>query len=431
MDNGSAAQPGIDVGRYWSVLVARWRVALAGTLVGIGAAGAYLVLTPPSYIASTTLAVFPITTDPYAGNRNTSNLTDMNAEAVRASSFLVAELAAESLGGTWSASELRQQTRVSTGSDSTTMTITVNGPSEDLARMGAAAMAESFIRSRSDQAKSSIDDTVTRDRERIDALRQSLTAAFARLAESAPGSLSAAEASADQQLLNLQISALLSRISSLEGIDTTGGVILNPASRTTITVQPSRSAVLATGAAAGLGLGIIAAFVTHSRQKVLRASRDLERELEIDVIGDWVHVADLDDAAAIAAQRILRQAALYGADSVALLFDDHVTDSERIEYQLENALGASVSSDTDEMWPRITSVDPGTAEGARLEALRTSDAAVLVVAARGSKMSAVSRLVHEAREMGTGLIGAIIVPASGLPAMDEEVTARRWQRRAE
>ncbi|MFC6236178.1 hypothetical protein ACFPZL_13900, partial [Leucobacter soli] len=223
---------------------------------------------------------------------------------------------------------------------STTLTIRVVGPSEALARTGAAAMAEAYLQMRSDEAADSIDSIVESDRERINEHRQQLTDALERLAAAEPGSTAAAEAAADQQILNLQISSLLTRISSLEGIDTTGGIILNPASMTAITVKPPRTTTLATGLAGGLLLGIIAAFVTHSRRKVVRSGYDLSRALEVETLGklptiggggvgasagvehsDVERAAGGDEALATAAQRLLRQAALRDARTITIVVD--------------------------------------------------------------------------------------------------------------
>ena len=426
MSEVAGAPQEIRLGRYWDVLVSRWPIVLAATGLGLLIAGIYIFAVPSTYSATTTIAVFPISTDPYAANRNSNNLIDMSAEAVTASSFKVAEIAAEATGGAWDITELRNGTSVSTGTDSTTMTIVTTARNEERAREGAAAMAEAYLQSRSDQAAVSIDSVVERDRGRIDEHRQELTSAIERLASEPPGSPAAAEASADQQIINLQISALLARISSLEGIDTTGGVILNPASLTAVVVKPPRMTSLATGLAAGLGVGIIAAFVTHSRRKTVNTPQDLSRELEIETLG-FVKPAGEGAGLAIAtiAQRLLRLVALEEARVVALLFDEETSWPSKIADDLVGAMRASGTSARVSEAETLSSapldelilipIAPEASHAVRLHSLRVSNVTVLAVGTGMTKVRSVAMLTKDADEMGSRVIGALLlVPGTPL-----------------
>lgn len=431
MTEAVRAQPEVRIGRYWDVLVSRWTVVLAAAGLGLFIAGLYVFIVPSTYSATTTLAVFPISTDPYAANRNSNNLIDMSAEAVTASSFKVAELAAEATGNAWDVTELRNSTTVSTGSDSTTMTIVTTARSEERAREGAAAMAEAYLQSRSDQAAVSIDSVVERDRARIDEHRQELTSAIERLAVAPQGSPDAAEASSDQQIINLQISALLSRISSLEGIDTTGGVILNPASLTTVVVKPARLTTLLTGLAAGVVVGVVAAFVTHSRRKTVNTVQDLSRELEVETLG---FVKPDPEAAALMigtiAQRLLRLAALEDARVVALFFEEDAPWPSTLADDLVAAMYASGtparvsdaasfgSAPGDELV--LIPIAPDASQALRLHSLRISDLTVLVVGAGVTTIRNTASLITDADEMGSRVVGAVMLLGGALPmALDE------------
>lgn len=418
MPHTAAAQPAIDIGRYWSILVSRWPVVVAGACIGAVLAAVYAFAVPPTYSATTTVSVFPISSDPYAANRNSSNLLDMSAEAVTASSFKVAELAAESTDGKWDPTDLRRGTSVSASPDTTTMTITVEADSEARARAGAAAMADAYIESRAEQASTSIETVVSRDGERIITLRQQLTEAIERGANEPPGSLAAAEANADQQILNLQISALLTRISSLEGVDTTGGIVLNPASRTSVVVEPSRIAVLATGVAAGLALGIIAAFVTHSRRKVIRSAGDLERELDLPTLGSWKDSAGDESGIGAATQRLLRVAEVRQARAIAIIIDSAVVGGPDIVDAIAAAVRASGQSvdlgidspDTADL--RLVPIESADSQADRLRALRMTDIAVVLVARGASLIDDVTHAIEEAGSMGTPVVGSVVTPGS-------------------
>lgn len=413
MGNKIADQPGIDLGRYGAVLASRWRVVLVGTLIGLLIAVGYLLVTPSTYTSTTSLSVFPITSDPYAGNRNSSNLLDMEAEAASASSFRVADIAADSTGGTWDSVDLRRSTTVTAGGDGSTMTIAVTADSEARAREGAAALAESYITARSQQASNTIDQVVQRDQARISALREELTASIERLAAEQPGSPAAAEASADQQITNLQLSALLTRISDLEGVDTTGGIILNPASKTAIAVEPSRWVVLATGLAAGLGLGIVAAFVVQSRRRLVSGPKDLVREFGLDTLGGWGPKDDTDAAIAIAAERLVRVCSTYDASSLLLIVDDAVPAAEVLRSRLVDAVDRSTASADVDPGPRVQvrSTATLTTEAERLHAMRTSEVSVIVAASGATHLRDVERLLADAQQMGSTVVGAVLVPS--------------------
>lgn len=434
-------QPTIDLRRYGDILVARWRVIVAATLLGLLISVGYLLVAPSSFVSTTTVAVSAITTDPYAANRNSSNLIDMSAEAVTASSFKVAQIAADETHGEWDATRLRQATTTTAGADSTTMSIAVSASTEKRARSGAAAMADAYLQARSDQAANSIDSVLDRDRERIGEHREQLIDALQRLAAAEPQSSAAAEAAADQQTLSLQISALLARISSLEGIDTTGGVVLNPASMTAVTVKPSRSLVLITGLAVGLGAGIIAAFVTHTRRKRISTPRDLSRELQVETLGSLESrrdgVVTENSGLLNLAQRMLRMAATRDARVIAVVNDVSVPHASALADSISAAIRESGASSA--VAPGVNSLSHAVGDlvilpiasdastAARLHALRVSDVVVVVVGAGLSRYRDLSVLLMEADEMGTPVAGAVLL--SKAAASPQVRRTRKHQRR--
>lgn len=418
MTDTAAAPAGIDLGRYWSMLASRWRLVLAGALLGLLLAAGYLFLIPASYTSTTTLSVLPITSDPYASNRNNNNLLDMSAEATTAASFKVAELAVKSAGDDWDVAGLRAATTAVPGAETSTMTITVTAESEAKARAGAGAMAEAYIATRSDQANSSIVDSLKRDNDQVEKLRTELADAIRRLEVERPGSPAAAEASADQQLVNQQISALLTRIRSLEGVDTTGGVILNPAALTRISVSPAPARTLATGLAAGLLLGVIAAFVRSSRRRHVRSERELQREFGIDtlgVLGDGTADADTAELA----QRLLRVAVRDEARVISVLLDEAVPADSTVADRLAAAMQAAgvTARVTSETRPDkhmlgdivLVPVDGAAPAADRLQALRLSDLVVVVAVIGATRTRELTGVLGEAADMGARVAGVVLL----------------------
>lgn len=417
MTDTVAAPAGVDLNRYWSMLASRWRLVLVGALVGALLAVGYLFVIPKSYTATTTLTVLPITSDPYAANRNTNNLLDMSAEATIAASFKVAELAVESVGDEWDVASLRLATVAIPGAETSTMTITVTAPSEDLARAGAGAMAEAYIATRSEQANSNIVESLKRDNDQIEKLRAELADAIRRLETERPGSPAAAEASADQQLVNQQILALLTRIRTLEGVDTTGGVILNPASLTRISVSPETVRTLATGLAAGLLLGVVAAFVSGSRRRHVRSARQLQRELGIDTLG-VLRDTSVDADIATLTQWLLRVATRDGARVITVLLDDAVPAEPNLaERMSEEMVAAGVSSRVvTEVPPGVSKprdimlvpIDGSAAEADRLQALRLSDLVVVVAVIGATQTYRLTEIIEQATDMGARVAGVVL-----------------------
>lgn len=425
MTESVAAPAGVDVGRYWSMLASRWRVVLVGGLIGALLGAGYLFLMPPSFTATTTLTVLPITSDPYASNRNTSNLLDMSAEATIAASFKVAELAAESVGDDWDVTGLRTATTAIPGAETSTMTITVTADSEDRARAGASAMAEAYIETRSNQATSTIDAWLTRDNDRIEQLRLDLADAIRRLETARPGSPAAAEASADQQLVNQQILALLTRIRSLEAVDTTGGVILNPASLTRIVVEPGLVKTLATGLAAGVLLGIVAAFVIGTRRRHVRTAQQVQRELGIDILG-VIHGQTAGADTAALTQWLLRATVDDGVDTgddgarvITVLLDESVPAQSGVVEDLAGALRAAGVSARIMTSAHRGSHEPGdlvlvpvagdAPVAERLQALRVSDLVVVVAVLGATQISELVAAIEEAMDMGARIGGMVLL----------------------
>ncbi len=406
-----------DLGHYWSMVSSRKLLVTAATFLGILVALGYLYVTPSSYTASTTVMVYPLTTDRFAANRNISNLVDMNSEAVLASSFRVAETAAESAGAGWMASDLRESTTVSAGADSATMTIRVEAGSEDLARSGAAAVADAYIDTRSEQAMTSISNLVARDQERIEEYRSQLADAVALGDAASPGSATATRALADQQLLDQQISVVLARISGLEGIDTTGGAVLNPASMTRVVESPSRTSTIAAGAAMGLVVGLVGAFVIPLGPKRVRGMSDIRRSLGVV---DFVEFSTPDVAIReipAATQRLLRSAVLADAKIIAFVCDDAVLWSGTVVELFADEMTASGTNTTvaspsgtggaDVMM--LLPLSPDATLGERLHAFRVSDAVVLVAQRKVSRVRNLQRFAHDAAEMGSKVIGIVLV----------------------
>lgn len=412
----SEEQSTVDLRRYGAILGSRWGLIALVTVLGVLGAVAYLMVAPTRYVASTTVAVFAITSDPFAANRAANTLIDMPAEAVMASSASVAGAAADATGG-WSSEELRDSTEVVTGSDSTTIRIRVQAATEQRARNGATAIAEAYLAAREARARSAIDTAVARNTAQVEALRAELTAAIARGADADPDSVESAEAEADRQLLDTQIAAVLARSSSLEGIDTTGGAVLDPASANRVSAEPSRQLVLMSGAALGLGLGVILAFALPVRRRRVRGDSDIKRILDTTPLGGWSAKRTAPAELEATAQRLLRAASLARTAAIAVVCDSRVPGSSDMVERLRHEVGAEGVS--------LVEVGPNAVQGDRLQALRECGATALVAVRGRTSVGALRSLMDDARTMGASVLGVMLVPDSPLRTDDGDKAGTR------
>ncbi|WP_256838335.1 Wzz/FepE/Etk N-terminal domain-containing protein [Ornithinimicrobium faecis] len=395
----------IDLGWYWTALIKRWWLIALTVILGVGLAGVYLVVAPKTYSASATLSVVPITSDPYAGSRSLASLVDMSTEAVIASSFTVAERAAETTDGAWQARELQRAIAPGISPDNTTITITVTAPSPERAQEGAAAVADAYLIERSEAARENISSRLTSSQASIKSLREQLADANERAGEATAGSQAAAEAETDIQLFHLQISSLLSRVSALEGVDTTGGAILNPVESSPLETAPNKKLVIATGFAAGLGFGMVLALVLQASLRNTSIPR-FEQRFNTQLLGGW-NPQDVSSGRATV-QRILRSADVVRARRVALVFVDGTPQPEQLAEALRDTLGDAYATDTNPA-PHFVEILPETPLDVRLERLRTSDSAIVLAPARLYEDPSFVWDLEDIDEMGTTVIGAVSI----------------------
>ncbi|MBT0992901.1 hypothetical protein KIN34_01165 [Cellulomonas sp. DKR-3] len=294
--------PGVDVREYGRVVLRRWRVVLACTLLGGLGAAAYLYVTPVESTATSVVNLTLITSDPYDTSRSAAGLVDMQTEAQTAQSTSVAILAAGRLGDGTTPEALRRSVTVTAIDSTTIMRVAATDISPQRARARADAVAESFLAYRAQQAGDRIDTVVRQGEARLASLRDDLAEANATLQDADPASNEASQAETDRQLITLQINAVLTRTSTFESIDTNGGTILTSAESNRVVTAPDRTRILAMGVLAGLGLGLVGAFVRDASDRRVRVGSDLARLGAGPVIGR-VHLKGTSQPAVAATVR--------------------------------------------------------------------------------------------------------------------------------
>lgn len=232
---------------------------LAMALIGVVAMAAYAALVPGKIVASTVVNVNVIVADPFNPSRPASGLLDSATEAKLATSYVVAAAAAKSLNGSETPTELRDGVSVTTGLNATIMTISYASTTEERARAGADAVANSYL----DYRASTANGTKT-------TMIGNLEKQLAVLNETAK-SIGAGDKSA----INARISNVEFQINQLTTIDTAGGSVITPATENPVVTKPQPSLLLISGLLVGLVLGIILAFVFNALSRRVRDAHDV------------------------------------------------------------------------------------------------------------------------------------------------------------
>ncbi|MER8025867.1 YveK family protein [Glutamicibacter protophormiae] len=255
-----ASEESVNINIFWIILKRYFPLILIFTLVFTVAGAALAFFLPKTYTASARVNISPIVSDPFNPTRSASGLLDITTEEAMASSWVVAKRAAQELGDSTPVMTIRQNTIVQADINATTVTISYSAGSDDKARAGADAIANSYLDFRQQQAdarKTRISDQL---KVRIDSLRPDFDAA----------------SDDAKPVIQDQISTIERQLNQLALIDTNGGSVLNPASETGIASEPSKRLFVAGGAVFGLAAGCIAAFAMHRLSRKTRDENDIQ-----------------------------------------------------------------------------------------------------------------------------------------------------------
>jgi hypothetical protein len=132
-------------------------------------------------------------------------------------------------------------------------------------------VGKAFVDYRTQAAQSKVDRIVAQlDRQRTTVAKDLAAVNLALL--HASGSQRAA-ATSQRQVLQTELNALLSQLSTVASIDTSGGYLITTAEDTPVGVQPHPRLVVAIGLAAGLVVGLVLAFMVDAlRRRVVSAA---------------------------------------------------------------------------------------------------------------------------------------------------------------
>jgi len=271
MDEGRS----IDLGHYGAVLRRKWKIVVAGVVLGVLLAVAYLVVMPTTATATAAVNVNVISSSPFDSQKPDSQLLDTQTEVQVASSSHVLGAAADELGIDKTLTQMRASTTVQPVAGATVVKISYSAPTRAEAVAGADAIANAYLDYREQAASSKVSTVVDRLNRQLDNLHKQLTQANKRIDSATVGSPVAVQAESDRELINIELTSLVSQINTLDSVDTGGGSLLSSADENAVTYSPSAKLVLGGGALLGLLVGIVAAFVVNATDRRIADGRAL------------------------------------------------------------------------------------------------------------------------------------------------------------
>lgn len=282
--NAENSSTTLDIEQYVHVLRRQWRlivaVAVIGLLVGVG----FVALIPRQYTVTTTVNLTVISTEPFAARSAPSSLLDDQEERAIAQSHVVAERAAESMGADTTASEIRESSEVSTSSGAAVVTVAFTAGSTQQATSGADAVASAYLSYRRDRADERIGILVDGLAVRIDDIEEQVAEIDDELSALEPGDPAANRYTTERSQMLTELDGLLAERNGLQSVDTTAGYVLSSAADNAMATAPSRRIVLLTGLAAGVVLGVVAAFLRNPRDRRLRTAHEVARALDAPIL---------------------------------------------------------------------------------------------------------------------------------------------------
>lgn len=281
----------VDLANYTGVLRRRWLIIVAVTVIGLIGAFGYVEVAHKTYTSTAQVYVSPTGADnasQLAGARTQGAAVNLDTEAQIVTSTSVATLAGKMMHSTLTPYQLKQNVSVSVPANSQVLDIACSAPTSDGAATCANDFAAAYLQNRSTTAAADVQAQLTPLQAKVSAL-QKTDAQLNATINSLPSNSSQRLADQAQLTSNTsQLSNLNSQVASLysDASNTNGGHVTTAAGPSGTPTSPKKSLILPSGFAAGLIIGLIAAFLWDRRDKRVHTASDSERLFGLPVLLD-------------------------------------------------------------------------------------------------------------------------------------------------
>jgi capsular polysaccharide biosynthesis protein len=271
----------LEFAGYFGVLRRRWWIVLVWVCLGVVGAGAYIVVSPKAYTATTTVNVIPTgvtqsQVGAVAGGR-TSGSVNLDTESQIVESSSVAAIAAHALHSALTPTALASNVSVAVPPNSSVLQISCEARSAQQAAACANAFAAAYLQNRSATADSATNAELGTVRNQLTALEKrtaQLTIQIRSLPVNAPRR---ASAEAQLQTATGQMKAMANQAASLsaQAAASSGGSIITKATQPVTPSSPKKKVILPSGLLAGLLVGLVIAFAWDKRDTRIKDTRNL------------------------------------------------------------------------------------------------------------------------------------------------------------
>ncbi|MEV6924661.1 Wzz/FepE/Etk N-terminal domain-containing protein [Dactylosporangium sp. NPDC051485] len=275
--------PGVDL---LGMARRHWWLVLVLVLAGLAGAVQFTTTQTKVYESSTSVLVSPIGNGQDANSTNGRTKGDINLdnEAQLVTSTTVATVAAALMRSSTPPDTLAAAVRVEVPPNTTFLLITFSADTAQQAQAGSHAFAEAYLRNREESAKSDVAGRIAILNDKINQLNAGLTQINNKLAALKANDPNRPNLESQRSTSTSQINTLSGQLNQLLTATVSAGKITRDADLPRSPVKPRRLLNLASGAMAGLLLGVGAAMLRERLDQRVRRPADLPRRVDVTVL---------------------------------------------------------------------------------------------------------------------------------------------------
>lgn len=261
----------------------RYRVLLvAGVLVGL-LGGAFLAVSgADSYTATSEVMVRAATEDPFASGATADKNINIGTERQTALSSTVADAAAKAAGAP--VAPMSHCLQVTNPPNTLVLRFTCTTASAHRAAEWVNAFTKAYLDNRQAQTKATIERMVASYQAQLDPMVAQRNDLLDQIEQAKSSQIVGTLVSSQTSLLS-RITELTSDIAGLRALDTTPGLVIKPGAAPGSPSGPGLPMMLGLGAAVGIALGLLGAWVRLVFDPTVRSDAEVTRALGAPVLG--------------------------------------------------------------------------------------------------------------------------------------------------
>jgi Mrp family chromosome partitioning ATPase len=273
-----------DLSHYVGMLRRHWWVLALLTAAGLGGGVAVTRALPKVYESATSVLVQEVDSDTNAQGGRTRGAINLDTEAQLVGSGAVAAKAAQLLRVGTSPVDLAKSVSVEVPANTTVLVISYSAGTPQGAQAGSHAFAEAYLRNREESARAGLDEQIKTLTLKVRQLTTTLTGINDRLATAEPHSPDHSNLESLRNNSQNQLNNLTGRLNELTTATVGAGSIISDARLPDSPASPNVLLDVASGAMAGLLLGLALAFLRERFDGRLRTAADVRDRGRVPVL---------------------------------------------------------------------------------------------------------------------------------------------------